>query len=206
MAGARYLTITLSTGEQLKITEKRNNFSRHIANGIEPSEAYLDCFTHNGKKSTVKQSAQKILKYPEVQKAIDHYRAERKVQLDISDEAILAEYANKAWGNLVRILATCTTREDLTKLPTNEQRLLKKVTFSWIKIEDLDSKPNSDGVHPTIPKEFISSIEIHDPNKAQDRLAEINGLIGKNQGKGQSDLERDVNVNINLNGKTIKVV
>ena len=113
MAGATYTTITLHNGEKLKLTDKRDKFARLVARGETLTDAYLACFSHKGERSKARQPANKVSNYPDVQKAIEYYKAKNKVELDISDEAILAEYANKAWGNLVRILALCNTREDL---------------------------------------------------------------------------------------------
>jgi len=207
MAGSTYTTITLPDGDVIRLTDKRDEFARMVARGETLTDSYMANYSHQGDRRKARQPAQKLAKYPEVAKAIAYYKSQHKETLDISDEAILAEYANKAWGNLVEVLAYCNTRDDLKDLPSHKQRWLKKITFDWVLVVDSDAPIDKETKkRPMKSIEVIKTIEIHDPHRAQDRLAEINGMIGKNQGKGLSDSERAVNVNININGKTIKVV
>lgn len=184
----QYLTITLRDGKEIKLAKKRAEFARLYALTGDATNSRLQAGYASHKAN--RQEAYKLLQEPNIQLAVEHYKAEAAKKLDISENRILAEMAAIGFSNIAN-LANMTCLSDIQNADVATQRAIKS----------MKTRRYLEGRGDDAVEVEIISIEMHPKLPALQKIAEIKGMA-KPDDKNQ---HRPVNVNVNISGKSVKV-
>ena len=170
----------------LLLTPNQDHFARLIALNYEGAAAYREAYSSDTRAAP--QRAWELKNHPKIIKAVAYYRDQNKVKLDISDDRILAEYAALAFSNMANY-AEIQTPQQLRDLAQQDQRAVKSIKVRTT------TRTYKDESETTTTTEIV----LHDKLAALDRIAEVNGIIGKDKGAGQEN--RPINIIINTASK-----
>lgn len=188
-----YLTLTLLDGKTVRLSKMQADFARLFAVTGDATNSRLEA-DYADNPSSNRQEAYKLLLNPKIQLAVDHYRAEASKKLDISENRILAEMAAMGFSNVARLFNEQGGHKRIDQMDMATQRAIKKVkTRRYME---------KNGPDPEDMEEVeITEIEMHAKLPALQRIAEIKGMAAPKD----AEKHRPVNVNVNINGKGVKV-
>ncbi|MDY7026356.1 MAG: terminase small subunit [Pseudomonadota bacterium] len=177
--------IKLKDGTELLALCRHVEFAKNVAHGMADKDSYLAVFNTNNEK-TAESSASSLRKREDVQQLIEHFRAPVIKKLNIKRERILAEYASIAFSNVAEMFDSDGKMLALNAMPEHVQRSIKKVKIRRTSSADVEQQ--------TGLAEDLIEIELHDKQRALDKIAEINKVIDPKKAGG------NVNVTINTGG------
>ena len=167
------IRLPLDNKTYLLLTPNQDHFARLIALNYEGAAAYREAYNSDTKAAP--QRAWELKNHEKIIKAVAYYKDQNRVKLDISDDRILAEYASLAFSNIA-CYADIKTPDQLKSLTQQDQRAVKSIKVRTT------TRTYKDEQETTTTTEIV----LHDKLAALDRIAEVNGIIGKNEGSQQN--------------------
>jgi phage terminase small subunit len=169
---AKYQTIKLSDGEEIRLTEREILFCDHYLTDCNRNATEAIIRAGYSKKSARTFAAQTLAK-SNIQRYIQHKSAPLLERLGITQEIVMREYASIGLSRLSDYM-----NDDYTVKPLNEIHPDKIAAMSAVEV-----------IETTIgdKKEVKVKFRLHDKVKALDRLYEVLNPVktGDDEGKNQ---------------------
>ena len=163
-------------GKEYRVNEKQLYFCRSYALSGDAVQSYSDAYGCTNKKTTYTK-AMNLLELEHILGCVAYFKDAQRKRMDIRDDRILAEYAAMAFSNVADLFDEDGNALPIKDLPEHTQRAIKKVKVSQVKQKKFEDANGEE----IILESSVVEIDFHDKQKSLDRIAEIQGLISKEE-------------------------
>lgn len=179
---AKYQTIKLADGGEIKLTEKEFLFAEHYLSDS-GRNATLAAKNAGYSVKTAHSQGQRLLKNVELQKYIQHKTAPLLDKLGITQEKVLREFASIGFAKLSDYMHEDYTIKNMDEIDPDKVGAMESVEVTTRSIPSGDS----------FIEEKKVKFKLHDKMKALERLYEVLNPVKGEQDEGKSNFFTQIN-------------